>query len=362
MKISKLISILNGIAPFFLQESYDNSGIQFGDLDADVDKVLLSLDLTDKIVDEAIQNNADVILSHHPILFSPAKNITRQSTPVLFKAITSKINLIAMHTNFDLAENGLNDYIGKLLKIKKFGPIQRSLEKVYKLAVYVPCDYADKVRDAIFNAGAGKIGNYNETSFNLQGNGTFKPLKGTHPFIGEIDKRENVKEIKVETVVTERNLKRVVSAMKEVHPYEEPAYDIYEIKGDLASGIGMIGEVEKQELIHFAEFVKTKLNAKYVRLVKAKDTSIKRIALCTGSGASLLNKVSSMEVDLYITGDITYHTALSAQELGLNVLDVEHFDTEKFFVDAMYKRLVEDGVPAEVLIKSKRMRSPYRIL
>ena len=361
MKINKFISILNDIAPFFLQESYDNSGIQFADIDAEIDKVLLSLDVTEDIIDEAIENGANVILSHHPVFFFPVKSITKQQNPVLFKALSSKVNLVAMHTNFDLAENGLNDYVGKLLGIKKIGPIEESKEKIYKFAVYVPVDYADKVRDALFNAGAGRIGNYAETSFNIQGEGTFKPLKGTHPFLGEIDKRENVKEIKVETVVPERNLKSIISAMKDAHPYEEPAYDIYEIKGNLPYGIGMIGNIEMQEIEDFAEFVKTKLGARYVRLIKSNKKDIEKVALCTGAGSSLIKKLIQ-EVDLYITGDITYHTALSAQELGLNILDVEHFDTEKFFVDAMYERLVQSGIPKEILVKSKRMRSPYEIL
>ena len=362
MNITEFVSILDGIAPFSLQESYDNSGVQFADLGADVKKVLISLDLTSDIVDEAIQKKANVILSHHPIIFSPVKNITKQKNPALFKAIVNNINLIAMHTNFDLAEDGLNDYVGKLLGIKKITSIRRSTEKTYKFAVYVPVGYADKVRDALFDAGAGKIGNYRETSFNLQGNGTFTPLDGTHPFIGRKGKKEKVKEIKIETVVFERNINNVLVAMKRVHPYEEPAYDIYEIKVNPPSGIGMIGEVKEQRLKDFAKFVKAKLNAKHVRLIGAKDVSVKSVALCTGAGTSLVDEVQDLSVDIYITGDIAHHVALSAREMDLNLLDVEHFDTEKFFVDAIYERLVDNGVPKKVLLKSKKMQSPYTVL
>ncbi len=361
MKISNFVSILNSIAPFFLQEDYDNSGIQFGDLDVNVDKVLLSLDVTEDVIDEAIQNKANVILSHHPILFFPVKDITRQQNPVLFKALSNKINLIAMHTNFDLAENGLNDYVGGLLGIKKTGPIEESKEKIYKFAVYVPVSYADKVRDALFNAGAGRIGNYAEASFNIQGKGTFTPLAGTHPFIGKEGEREETEEIKIETVLPERILSNAISEMKRAHPYEEPAYDVYEIKKHLSSGIGMIGNIEARKVADFARFVKKKLDARYVRLIKSNRKNVEKVALCTGAGSSLIEKLVH-KVDLYITGDITYHTALSAQELGLNVLDVEHFDTEKFFVDAMYKRLVQSGISKEILLKSKRMHSPYKIL
>jgi dinuclear metal center YbgI/SA1388 family protein len=362
MNVTKFVSILNDIAPFFLQEQYDNSGIQIVDLDADIQKVLISLDLTSDIVDEAIQNKANVILSHHPIMFSTVKNITKQKNPALFKAIVNNINLVAMHTNFDLAEDGLNDYVGKLLGIKKIKPIKRRAEKTYKFAVYVPVDYADKVRNALFGAGAGKIGNYGETSFNLQGSGTFTPLDGTDPFIGKKGKKEKVKEIKIETVVFERNINSVLMAMKKVHPYEEPAYDIYEIIGRPSSGIGMVGEVKKQRLKDFARFVKARLDAKHVRLIGAKDVFVRRVALCTGGGISLLNEVQNLGVDIYITGDITHHAALSAQEIDLNLLDVEHFDTEKFFVDAIYEHLVDRGIPGKVLLKSKKMQSPYTVL
>ena len=230
MKVKNLLNNLDKIAPFFLQESFDNSGIQFGDLDAPVIKILLSLDVTQGILDEALENKANLIITHHPLLFSPLKQITKQKNPLLFKIITNKINLLALHTNYDLAENGLNDYVAKLLRIKIITPLQSSSEKIFKFAVYVPVQHADKVSQAIFKAGAGKIGKYTETSFNISGKGTFKPTKGTNPFIGKIGEKEEVQEIKIETVVAERDLDSVVQAMKSVHPYEEPAYDVYELK------------------------------------------------------------------------------------------------------------------------------------
>jgi len=150
--------------------------------------------------------------------------------------------------------------------------------------------------------------------------------------------------------------------MKRAHPYEKPAYDIYEIKGNPPSGIGMVGEVKEQHLKDFAKFVKARLNAKHVLLIGAKDVSVKSVALCTGAGTSLLDEVQDLGVDIYITGDIAHHVALSAREMDLNLLDVEHFDTEKFFVDAIYERLVDSGVPKKVLLKSKKMQSPYTVL
>jgi len=363
MKIKELLDTLDKIAPFSLQESYDNSGIQFADLDMNIVNILLSLDLTEEVLDEAIKNSVNVILTHHPTLFSPLKQITKQNKPLLFKAITYKINLLAMHTNFDLAENGLNDYVGNLLGIKKIAPLERSSEKVFKFAVYVPLQHTDRMRQAIFEAGAGKIGNYTETSFNFSGKGTFKPLEGTHPFIGKKGERKEVDEIKIETIVPERHLKSVIQAMQNTHPYEEPAYDVYELLIETSSGIGMLGKIDgKPELMEFSNWVKDKLKARYVRLIKSNNRKINKVALCTGGGSSLLEQLSNKNVDLYITGDITYHTALRAKELGLNVLDIEHFETEKFFVEALYDKLVEFKIPKNILIKSKKIKSPYKLL
>ena len=363
MKVKNLLNNLDKIAPFFLQESFDNSGIQFADLDAPITKILLSLDVTQGVLDEAIEKKANLIITHHPLLFFPLKQITRQKNPLLYQVITGQINLMAMHTNYDLAEGGLNDYVANLLGIKKISPIRGSSEKIFKFAVYVPTQYADKVGRAIFGAGAGKIGKYTETSFNIAGQGTFKPMEESNPFIGKIGGKEEVQEIKIETVAAERDLESVVQAMKDAHPYEEPAYDIYELKTKPSCGIGLFGEIDKEvEISKFSLEVKNRLRARYVRLIKSNNRKIKRVALCAGVGSSLLEQVGRKNVDLYITGDITYHVALRAKELGLNVLDIEHFDTEKFFVEALSNQLIELGIPQNILIKSKKMESPYEIL
>ena len=363
MKVKDLLNNLDKIAPFFLQESFDNSGIQFADLDVPVIKILLSLDVTQGVLDEAIEKKANLIITHHPLLFSPLKQITKQKNPLFYQVITGQINLIAMHTNYDLAEGGLNDYVANLLGIKKISPLQDSSEKVFKFAVYVPIQHADRVSQAIFKAGAGKIGKYTETSFNISGKGTFKPMGGANPFIGEIGKREEVQEIKIETVVAERDLDSVIQAMKDTHPYEEPAYDIYELKTKSSYGIGVFGEIDKEVVISkFSLEVKNRLHALYIRLIKSNNRKIKKVALCTGAGGSLLEQVSLKGADLYLTGDINYHSALRAKELGLNVLDVEHFDTEKFFIEALYEQLIKFGISKDILVKSKKMESPFQIL
>jgi dinuclear metal center YbgI/SA1388 family protein len=363
MKINELLDILDKIAPFSLQESHDNSGIQFADLEAPIIKILLALDLTLEILEEAIENKVNLILTHHPLLFAPLKQITKQNNPLLFQTITNQINLLALHTNYDLAENGLNDYVANLLGITKIAPLKSSLEKIYKFAVYVPIQDVDKISQAIFEAGAGKIGQYTETSFQIKGEGTFKPMEGATPFVGKIGKRELVEEIKIETIVPERNLESVIQAMKKAHPYEEPAYDIYELKINQSYGIGILGEIAKEvELTEFSLQVKNKLQASYIRLIKSNNRPIKKVALCCGGGSSLLEQVGKCGANLYITGDINYHSALRAKELGLNILEIEHYDTEKFFVEALYNQLIKFKIPPDILMKSKKMKSPYQLL
>jgi dinuclear metal center YbgI/SA1388 family protein len=364
MTIKELLDILDKLAPFSLQESYDNSGIQFADLEAPIIKILMALDLTLEILEEAIENKANLILTHHPLLFAPLKQITKQNNPLLFKTITNQINLLALHTNYDLAENGLNDYVANLLGITKITPLKSSLEKIYKFAVYAPIQESDRISQAIFEAGAGKIGQYTEASFQIKGEGTFKPMEGATPFVGKIGKREVVEEIKIETVVPERNLESVILAMKKAHPYEEPAYDTYELKIKQSYGIGIWGEIAKEvDLTEFSLSVKNKLKASYIRLIKSnRNRKIKKVALCCGGGSSLLEQVGKIDTDLYITGDINYHSALRAKELGLNILEIEHYDTEKFFVEALYNQLIKFKIPPDILMKSKKMKSPYQIL
>jgi dinuclear metal center YbgI/SA1388 family protein len=362
MKLRDLIYIIDSFAPFAVQKDYDNSGIQCGDLDSEVNKILLALDATVEVVDEAVKINANTILTHHPPLFFPQKRIVKSEMQGFFKAISNGINVVSTHTNFDLATNGLNDYFCKLIQLKKLKPIIKSNEKTYKLAVYVPEEFRDSVANALFEAGAGHIGNYSETSFNIQGIGSFKPLEGAHPFLGASGKREYVQEVKVETVVRERNLHNVIESIKKNHPYEEPAYDIYEIISDASDGVGAVGELENEmPLLDFAKLLKEKTKATYIRLIGNKDRKIKKVAVCTGAGSSLIKDVKRLNVDLFLTGDLNYHQALDLKESLVDTIEIEHFDTEKFFVSAMYDNLSR-YIDKKIIFKSVLMKSPFEII
>lgn len=363
MKLDKIIKTIDSFAPFFLQEEYDNSGLQFGDEDSEINKILISLDLSQEVVEESIERRANLIITHHPPIFKPISSITRTKNCSLYTAIVNGVNVLSAHTNYDLSKDGLNDYVGKLLRIKKSEPIIRSKEKVFKLVTYVPQSFEEKVKNALFENGAGRIGNYSETSFTSKGTGTFKPQEGSKPFIGKINERANVEEVKIETVISERFLQKALYALKKVHPYEEPAIDIFEINYLNEEGVGLIGSIDFQGNINeFALYVKKALNTKYIRIVKTNNKIIRKVALCTGSGSSLIENLSSNTVDVFITGDTNYHQALKAKENGINLIDIDHFETEKFFPQSIYKKLIEAGIKKNLLYQSKVQKPVFKIV
>lgn len=362
MKVKELISVLDTIAPFFLQEKYDNSGVQFADLEERIEKILLCLDVTEDVIQEAVEKRCNILIAHHPLFFLPVNRITKQENPAIYQSLWHRINLIAFHTNFDLAENGLNDYFGKLLGLKKTDCLEASPEKTLKLAVYVPLKYQEKLLKALFQAGAGNIGLYSETSFSASGKGSFKPLEGTKPFIGKTGERDSVLETKIETVFRERDLNRVIDAIYQNHPYEEPAYDIYHLKTNSKTGIGLLAQLpSEQKLTDICQKIKDDLGIPYLRVVQAVKQKINTIALCTGSGGSLLEKAIQKKADLFITGDIKHHEALRAREMGLNIIDIEHFYTEQYFVPALKEQLTEAGFPKKLLLTSERMSPSFQL-
>jgi len=363
MKVKDILTIINKFAPFFLQEEYDNSGIQFADLYENIHKILLCLDVTQDAIEEAIKQNCNVILSHHPLFFKPLKQITKQDNPIAFQLIYQHLNLISAHTNYDLAENGLNDYVTKLLNLEKIESLEHSSEKTFKLAVYVPDKYHEKLLNALFKAGAGNIGNYAETSFTSSGKGSFKPSDRSTPFIGKKGKKELVNEVKIETVFLERNLNKIINTIYQNHPYEEPAYDIYQLLTNTTTGIGSIAKLNKGQILEsFSRQIKKRLGIPYLRIIKSNNKEIQKVALCTGNGGSLIKQCISKNVDLFITGDIDHHEALEAKEMGLNIIDIEHFYTEKYFVPAIREQLIKAQVPENILVASEKMDSPFQLL
>lgn len=336
-KCGIIASLMEDIAPRNLAEDWDNVGLIIGDGSKPVRKIMVCLDLPQWVLDEALDNKVDMIVTHHPLIFSGIKSINTDSNSgrKIIKLIKNGISVYSSHTNFDIAKDGLNDIFAIQLGFDSFNIIQPlNIEKLYKIAVYVPEGVEERVIESLSKAGAGFIGNYSSCSFRSKGIGTFKPEEGSNPYIGKKGKFEEVIEYKLETIVPESSIKKVIKEMKKVHPYEEPAYDIFELRNDgNLLGIGRMGELENSTtLISYAKFVKKALGINNIRYAGKPDSIVKKVALINGSGSKYIKQAKSAGADVLVTGDMQYHQILEALEDGLSIIDAGHFDTEKIMV------------------------------
>lgn len=365
-KSGMIAALIENIAPKRLAEDWDNVGMIIGDGSNPVKKVMVCLDLPQWVLDEALENNIDMIVTHHPLIFNGIKKINADTIlgRKIIELIKNDIDLYSSHTNLDVAKNGLNDIFARQLGFNDFSIMQpQNEEKLYKIAVYVPEGAEGKILESLVNAGAGFIGNYSCCSFKSKGFGTFKPEEGSNPYIGERGRLEEVIEYKLETIVPYNSLNKAIKEMKKVHPYEEPAYDIYELKNEgKLLGIGRIGELMNSvTLASYAEFVKKTLNLHSIRYAGKPDTKIKKVALINGSGNKLVNQVKLAGADVLVTGDMQYHQIVEAVEDGLSIIDAGHFGTEKIMIkevsNYLRRTLHELGYNIEV-IESKSNIDP----
>ncbi|OEH86173.1 Nif3-like dinuclear metal center hexameric protein [Desulfuribacillus stibiiarsenatis] len=353
-----LRKILEQIAPPHLAYDKDPIGLQIGSWSRNVSKILVSLDMNEAIVDEAITIGAELIVCHHAPFYKPLSNIL-VDTPtgkMIEKLIKNNISVYVAHTNLDIVEDGVNDALANALGIENIEILEvTKKEKMKKLVVFVPEDTHQQVLQAISDAGAGQIGNYSHCSFNISGTGTFKPLAGSNPFIGSQGELEKVKEIRIETIIPEGIQAKVVQNMLNAHPYEEVAYDIYplEIEGS-ASGIGRIGSYE--QAMQFSEFldkVKLVLNLSTIQVAGPSNKLVKKVAVCGGSGSKFIANAIQQQADVYITGDVTYHDAQWAEQQNLTILNAGHYPTEAIIVPKLtamiQKRCNDEGCSIQVI-------------
>lgn len=344
MILSEILNFLEEIAPLSLQENYDNSGLLIGDPNIEINKALISLDITDEVIDEAINANCNLIISHHPLIFKSIKRLTGNSLTerLIIKSIKNDIAIYAIHTNLDNINNGVNAMLASKLGITKTRILLPSDNKLNKIVCFCPINFADKVRKAMFDAGAGKIGNYDNCSYNIEGVGSFRALENSNPFVGNKGELHYEKETRIETIVSEFNTDTVIKKMIEAHPYEEVAYDIYPLQNkSLFSGAGMIGELEKElEIQDFLHFVKEKLNATHIRHNKLLSKKVRKIAICGGSGSFLIHTAHRQKADVFITGDIKYHEFFEHQG-DMTIVDAGHFETEQFTKELIHSFLNE---------------------
>lgn len=333
MVLTALIDYLEGIAPLPYQESYDNSGLIVGDPNRETNHALISLDCTEEVIDEAIRLGCDLIISHHPIVFKGLKRFNGRNyvERVVMKAIKNDIALYAVHTNLDNIYGGVNKKIAEKLKLQQLSILSPKEDLLNKLVVFVPREHAEKLRSALFRAGAGQIGNYSECSFNVSGTGTFKAEEGTNPYVGVIGERHAEGEDRIEVIYPQHIERSMLIAMYEAHPYEEVAYDIYRLQNKYDQvGSGMIGHLPAPlKEIEFLELLKQNLAAKVIRHTRLRDKNIERVAVCGGSGGFLLPHAIKRGADVFVTADYKYHEFFDAEK-KIVIADVGHFESEQF--------------------------------
>jgi dinuclear metal center YbgI/SA1388 family protein len=345
MKLKAITQFLEHQFPLSLQESYDNSGLLIGNLEMEITGVLICLDSIEKIVDEAIEKNCNLIIAHHPIIFKGLKKMTESNyiERVVSKCIKNDIALYAIHTNLDNHFEGVNREIANRIGLKNLRILQPIEGNLSKLTVFVPKDALEKLDEAIYKAGGGQIGNYSECHFRTEGTGTFKGNENSNPQIGNKNVRETFEEFRVEYLVSNYNLRTVLNAMYAAHPYEEVAYEIYPIQNsNQFEGAGMIGELEtEQDEIAFLSQLKTTFKCGAIRHTQLLGRKIKKVAVCGGSGSFLLSKAIQQKVDIFITGDFKYHEFFDAEN-KLIIADIGHFESEQFTTNLLAERMKEN--------------------
>jgi len=343
--------------PVRYAEDWDNVGLQIGSYDMPVHKVLVSLDLDQETLEQAVQCKADLIITHHPFFFKGIKTIRfdQAQGKLIRDIIKADIAVYAAHTNLDSAERGLNQILSERLGLRDIKPLEKShVEELYKLVVYVPAGHEEKVRQAINEAGAGFIGRYSDCSFRARGTGTFRPAAGTNPYIGQTGVLEEVEEYRLETVVSGEKLDEVLRQMQKAHPYEEVAYDLFLMKNEgKAFSPGRTGWLEEAISLHMlCEQVKKALGLDSVKVVGELKQKVKKVAVVSGAGTSFMREVKGSQCDVLITGDLKYHEARDAQAMNLAIIDAGHFGTESIVGEMLCTLLQgifqEKGINVEV--------------
>lgn len=345
----------------------DANGLHIGQLNRPVEKVLVTLDVNEKVVDEAIEKGANLIIAHHPPIFSPLKNITTDTPQgrMFEKCIKHDISVYAAHTNLDVAQGGVNDMLAERLRLKDTKVLEHTYsEPLYKLVVFIPVTHADDMRQELGKAGAGAIGDYSNCSFSSTGVGRFTPGNNANPYIGEVGIEELVQEEKIEVMIPGSLKTQVLKAMFAVHPYEEPAYDILMLEQRTNElGLGRVGILsEKTTLDEFAEFVKVVFNVPALRFVGDPMTEIKKVAVLGGDGNKYIFAAKRSGADVLVTGDLYYHVAHDAEALGLAVVDPGH-NIEKVMIEGVVKYMQKACGEAKFdveFIESEIITEPFR--
>lgn len=351
MRLKDLLTALDEAAPFSLQEEYDNSGIQIGHPEKEVGKALVCLDVSPLVVEEAIKESCDVIISHHPVIFKGIKRITGiQSTDkVIILAIQHDISIVSVHTNLDAVYSGVNRMLATEIGLKNLQMLEPKAGLLKKLVTYCPVEQAASVRMALFEAGSGHIGDYDCCSFNVEGHGTFRAGDQANPFVGNRHELHTEKELRIETIFPAYLEKQLIQALVASHPYEEVAYDIYRLDNFYEmAGSGMVGTFDNPLSEHeFLIALKRCLHIPCLRHSTLKGRSIRKVAVCGGSGGFLTNKALASGADAFVTAELKYNQFMDAAD-QLLLVDAGHYETEQFtkelLVGIIQKKLINFAV------------------
>jgi dinuclear metal center YbgI/SA1388 family protein len=344
MKIAEVVAALESYAPLALQENYDNAGLVVGNPEMEATSALLCIDVTEAILEEALQLGANLIISHHPVIFNPLKRITGSGLTerMIIAAIKNNLALYSVHTNLDNHREGVNLRICQKLGLHEPEILHPAEKELNKLVTFVPLAYADQVKSALFAAGAGHIGKYDQCSFSVEGQGSFRASEGAKPFTGEIGKLHLEKEIRIETVFPAYLRKKVLDALMVAHPYEEVAYDLFPLVNiSSGTGAGMLGKLD--EPVNEKDFftrVKSIFGCGVIRVSPFLNNLVEKVAVCGGSGSFLIGRAIEAGAHVFLTADIKYHQFFEA-EGKLVIADIGHYESEQFTIEIFYEVLMK---------------------
>lgn len=364
MKVREILESLEHFAPLPLQDSFDNAGLQVGVTEVEATGTLLCLDVTEAVVDEAISLGFNLIISHHPLIFKSCKSITGKDYigRCIFKAIKNDIVIYSAHTNLDNVVKGVNAKMAEKIGLKNIRILSARNDALLKLVVYVPSEYVGSVREALFAAGCGCIGQYDSCSYSCEGKGTFRPLEGTRPFCGVIGKLHTASEVRVETILPAHCKADVLQVLLDNHPYEEPAFDFYPVRNDWSQvGAGVVGELEKpMECRDFLWKVKQTFGVECIRHNGFNDRKIATVALCGGAGAFLIPQALHGKADAFVTGEIKYHEYFG-YENDILLVQAGHYESERYTIE-LFSEVLGKSFPGLRIRQTECNTNPIKYL
>jgi dinuclear metal center YbgI/SA1388 family protein len=364
MRIKDVVAFLEEKAPVWLQENYDNAGLIVGQTATEVTGILVCLDSTEEVIREAVSLGCNLVVAHHPIVFSGLKRLTGRTyvERTVITAIQHNVAIYAIHTNLDNVAHGVNREICQRLGLLRTRTLRPKEELLCKVHVYVPATHLEEVNTAAFKAGAGRIGLYDECSFQVEGTGTYRPTEASQPYSGAAGIRSIEREYKVEYLVPLHVRHEVLAAIRNAHPYEEMAYDFEPLLNEWQTvGSGMIGELpEPEELLTFLQRVKTTFGSGAIRYTRSQIKQVKTVAVCGGSGSFLIKNAVAEGAHVYITADVKYHEFFDAGE-SMTLADIGHFESERYTIDLLSDWLAEK-FPTFAIRKSGIVTNPINYL